>query len=72
MASRAYVLLPLSLLVAGCSDHWTKIGETDQQANIDLFQFKRHNRNAGEGSSVVGPNGEFAEEELVRNCMRGR
>jgi hypothetical protein len=69
--SGAHVLLPLSLLVAGCSDHLTKIGETDQQANIDLFQCKRENRNAGDGS-VVGPNGEFAPEELVRNCMRAR
>jgi hypothetical protein len=69
--SRANLLLPLSLLVAGCSDRWTKIGETDQQANIDLFQCKRENRNAGDGS-VVGPNGEFAQEELVRKCMRAR
>jgi hypothetical protein len=69
--SGAHVLLSFSLLVAGCSDNWTKIGETDQQANIDLFQCKRENRNAGDGY-VVGPNGEFAQEGLVINCMRAR
>jgi hypothetical protein len=40
----------VSLLIAGCSDHWTKIGETEQQANIDLFQCKQKNRNVRDGS----------------------
>lgn len=69
--SRAYVLLPLSLLVAGCSDHWTKIGETDQQANIDLFQCKRENRNAVMALWLVLME-EFAQEQLVRNCILAR
>jgi hypothetical protein len=59
------------LLLSGCSDHWTKIGETDQQANIDLFQCKQENRKASDGS-VLEPNRDFAQEELVRQCMRAK
>jgi hypothetical protein len=64
-------LVIIVLLIAGCSDHWSKIGETDQQGNIDLFQCKQENRNARDGS-ILGPNGDFAQEELVRQCMRAR
>jgi hypothetical protein len=58
-------------LLSSCSGHWTKIGETDQQANIDFFQCKQENRNAHDGA-VLGPNGDFAQEELLRQCMRAR
>ncbi len=59
------------LLLSGCSDRWTKIGETDRQANVDLFQCKRENRNNNDGS-VLDPNRDFAQEELVRQCMRAK
>jgi hypothetical protein len=64
-------LAAMVLVLSGCSDRWTKIGETDQQANIDLFQCKQESRN-DRGGSVLGPNGDFAQEELVRQCMRAR
>jgi outer membrane murein-binding lipoprotein Lpp len=57
------------LLLSGCSDHCTKIA--DQQANIDLFRCKQENRKASD-SSVLEPNRDFAQEELVRQCMRAK
>jgi hypothetical protein len=67
----------ISLLIAGCSDHWTKIGQTDEPPNIDLFRCKQENlfrckqenRNARDGS-VRDSNRKFAQEELVKQCMR--
>lgn len=70
MRSRVPVFLALSLL-AGCADQWTRPAATQQQIDTDLYYCQRENRNVSDGS-VLGPQGDFAQESLVRQCMRAR
>lgn len=59
------------LLLCACADRWTKYGVTDQQANADFYQCRRENMNFSDGS-VLGPRGDFAQEQMVDQCMRSR
>jgi hypothetical protein len=59
------------LLLAGCLDRWTRTGVTEQQAEFDFYQCKRESSNIND-SSGVGANGDFAQEEMIRQCMRSR
>ncbi len=68
---KTVTIIGLAVSLAGCSERWTKIGVTDQRADADLYQCQRENRNASNGE-VLGPNGDFAQEELVRQCMRAQ
>ena len=69
MTKTRIAILTGTLALVGCSDKWTKYGVTDQHADMDLYQCQRENENVSDGS-VVGPNGDFAQEELIRQCMR--
>lgn len=57
--------------LAGCSDTFTRVGVSQQQADANLYACKRQNANLSDGS-VVGPNGDFAQEAMVSQCMRAR
>ena len=59
------------LLFSDCADNWTRSGTTEQHADADLYLCQRENKNISDGS-VVGPNGDLAQEEMVRQCMRAR
>jgi hypothetical protein len=59
------------LLLAGCAERFVQAGVTSRQADTDLYACQRENRNFSDGS-VVGPHGDFAQEDLIRQCMRAR
>jgi hypothetical protein len=70
-AEGAMKVILIALALAGCADQWAKIGVTDQQADVDFYLCKRENAHFSDGS-IVGPTGDFAQEEMVRQCMRAR
>ena len=59
------------LLLGGCAERFVRSGATNQQADADLYQCRRENRNFSDGS-VIGPHGDFAQEKMIRQCMRAR
>jgi hypothetical protein len=61
----------IALALAGCVEQWTKIGVTDQRADADLYLCQRESAHFSDGP-VAGPTGDFAQEEMVRQCMRAR
>lgn len=67
----ARAALLCGFILSGCSDHWTRLATTQQQADADQYQCQRENRYFSDGG-VLGPQGDFAQEDMIRQCMRAR
>lgn len=64
------LLVPVISLL-GCADRFARSSISEQQANVDLYECQRENRNFSDGS-IVGPHGDFAQEAMIRQCMHAR
>jgi len=65
------IVIGAALILSGCADTFTRGGVTNQQADADLYQCQRENSRFSNGG-VLGPQGDIAQQEMVRQCMRAR
>jgi len=71
MPNKQMIWIIAALFLVGCAETFTRGGVTQQQVDADFYQCQRENRNVSNGG-LLGPQGDFAQEEMVRQCMRAR